>query len=286
MKQHFRQGAIIIAMFALFLLLGCKPINTFQIPIDKLGELDKYVVAIGKYETNKNNIKKKKVYGAGVLVKKYKRRILVTAKHVVFDNNGKGAAITDLYIWGKKNDGSDFEYSYEKDYKGPWEKVEWIKHNDDEIDIAASVIGTKDGVDIVEFLPFDEYKYVSEAKKGEDVYYLGFPVDSYNFSERDHVNVSTPVLRRGMVALNEKEERYFYIDAVVAPANSGGPVFKLDENGHPKLLGIVTEQLLSILPSGKNKYIIHTGLGIIYEAVCIDEILNSSKFKETIVPPP
>jgi S1-C subfamily serine protease len=281
MKQFFRQGVIIIAMFT-FLLLGCKSGYTFQIPTDELTKLDKYVVAIGlkfwKTDTSSGKSKVVKVVlGAGVLVKKYERKILVTAKHVVFDNNGKGPLIPHLYIWGKKIDGNDFEYSLQKDVKGIWEKVEWIKHSDDEIDIVATIITTSDKKDIVEFLPFEEYKYVSEAKKGEDIYYLGFPIAHYNLFHRDHVNVSTPVLRKGMVALNEKEERYFYIDAPVAGGNSGGPVFKLDENGNPKLLGIVYRYL----PFEKGKHIVHTGLGAVYAADCIEEILESEAFKGT-----
>ncbi len=281
MKQFFRQGVIIIAMFA-FLLLGCKSMHIFQIPIYELTKLDKYVVAIGAYRDVKNKntgiiTRKKKVFGAGVLVKKYKRKILVTAKHLVFANKGEGPVISDLYIWGKKIDGSDFEYSYEKHYKEKWTKVEWIKHPDDEIDIAASIIETESGVDIVEFLPFDEYKYVSEAKKGENIYYLGFPNATYNFLAKSHVNVGNPVLRKGMVAVNEKEERYFYIDAVVAKGNSGGPVFKLEKNGNPKLLGIVQ----SLLIFEDNKEFIHSGLGMVYAADCIEEILESEAFKRT-----
>ena len=280
MKQFFRRGVIIIAMFA-FLLLGCKPMHTSQIPIDELAKLDKYVVAIGLKAQKKDKTGKikevKVVLGAGVLVKRYERKILVTAKHVVFANGGKGDVIPNLWIWGKRIDGSDFGYSYEKHYQGPWEKVEWIKHNDDEIDIAASIIGTKSGIDIVEFLSYDEYKYVPEATKGEDIYYLGFPIAIYNLLERDHVDVSTPVLRKGMVALNEKEERYFYIDAQVAGGNSGGPVFKLKKNGTPKLLGIVK----GFLRFENEKKIFHSGLGVVYEADCIEEILTSTKFKGT-----
>ncbi len=82
-----------------------------------------------------------------------------------------------------------------------------------------------------------------------------------------------------MIALTEKGNKdFFYMDAVVAGGNSGGPVFSL-ENGDSKLLGIVAE--FRRFTSGDSKQF-HSGLGKVYSADCIKQLLGSSEFQKTI----
>ncbi len=290
-KYYLKLGVIIIAMLAFFSLV-VKPIYAAEVAIDKYSKFDKYVVAIRAKEyvltdkegkqvisntTGNANIIRS-VYGAGVLVKKYKRRILVTAKHVVFANDGKGPVKPDLWIWGNKINGEEFEYPYQ-DFQDAWPKVKWIKHTDDKVDIAASVIGTTvkdpDGKknvveDLVDFVKLEEFKEISNLKKGDDVFYLGFP------NSLGAGYGSNPVLRKGIVALTEKGKGFFYMDAVVTKGNSGGPVFNLEN----ELLGIVTDFKPQLTKSG----LYHSGLGRVFSADCIKELLDLSEFQDTIVP--
>lgn len=292
MKKSFIWGIVMIMLLASCLLMT-KPIyadtdtatlNTALAleKLDKYSKFDKYVVAIGAKEyvlidkdgkhvpSNTTGTARiiRKVYGAGVLIKKYKRRILVTAKHVVFANDGKGPVKPDLWIWGNKINGKEFEYPYQ-DFQGAWHKVKWIKHTDDKVDIAASVIGTA-AKDLVDFVKLEEFKEISNLKKGEEIFYLGFP----NSLGADYG--SNPVLRKGIVALAEKGRDFFYMDAVVTKGNSGGPVFNLEN----ELLGIVTD----FKPQLTKKGFLHSGLGRVFSADCIKELLDSPEFQDTIVP--
>ena len=285
MKQFFRQGVIIIAMLAFFSLVA-KPIYTAEISIDILNKLNKCVVAIGikrhvlinekggrvPENTTGKTEERRFVLGAGVLVKDYSgkkvRNILVTAKHVVFEDNGYGKAISDLYIWGNKKDGGEFEKFYPY-FQGLWPNVKWVKHSDDKVDIAITITGFTDE-DLINFVPLIEFKEISTLNKGKEVYYLGFP----NRLGADYG--SNPVLRKGMVAFNEKENKFFYMDAVVTTGNSGGPVFSL-ENKIPKLLGIVTDFRSQRTEHGS----FHSGLGRVFSADCIEDILKSPEFQKT-----
>ena len=292
-KNYLKLGVIIIAMLAFFSLVA-KPIYAAEVAIDKYSKFDKYVVAIGtksffwldekgqpvNTNTTGKNVIIKTVFGAGVLVDEYERKILVTAKHVVFDD--KGEEKPNLWIWGNKIDGKEFEYPYQM-FPDAWHNVKWVKHTDDNVDIVASVIGTigkkeaygKKNIveDLVDFVKLEEFKEISKLKKGDDIFYLGFP----NRLGADYG--SNPVLRKGMVALTEKGNKdFFYMDAVVATGNSGGPVFSL-ENGNSKLLGIVAEFRRFISRDSKQ---FHSGLGKVYSADCIKELLKSSEFQKTI----
>jgi V8-like Glu-specific endopeptidase len=284
-KYYIKLGVKIIAILAFFLLVA-KPIYAAKISTDTLDKLNKRIVAIGikryvlideqgkqvNMNATGNGIQIRLVLGAGVLVKNYLdkkvRNILVTAKHVVFTNNGKGPVIPDLYIWGNKKDGGEFEYLY-KLFQKQWPNVKWVKHSDPKVDVTISIIGFSDE-DLIDFVPLKEFKEISNLDEGEDVYYLGFP----NRLGADFG--SNPVLRKGIVALNEKGKKFFYMDAVITKGNSGGPVFK-SENDNSELLGIVTD----FEPQWTEKGYFHSGLGRVYSSDCINDILKSAEFKKT-----
>ena len=284
-KNYLKLGVIIIVMLAFF-SLAVKSVYATEVSIDILDKLNNRVVAIGvkrhvlineqgkqvSMNTTGKTEERRFFLGTGVLVKdllgKKARNILVTAKHVVFEDNGYGKAIPDLYIWGNKKDGSEFEYPYLY-FQELWPNVKWIKHFDSKVDIAISIVGFSDK-DLIDFVPLKRFKEIANLNKGENVYYLGFPNGlGAGFG-------SNPVLRKGMVALNEKGKKFFYVDAVVTTGNSGGPVFSL-ENKIPKLLGIVTDFRSQRTEHGS----FHSGLGRVFSADCIKDILKSPEFKDT-----
>lgn len=289
MKQSFRQRVIIITMLVFFSFMA-KPIYAEPITLntsltleklEKLEKLDKYVVAIGYkrfilidengHRVNMNATGKGKIVriplGAGVLVQT-DRRIIVTAKHVVFENDGRGKVISDLYIWGNRNDGSEFEYFY-PDFQKKWGNMKWIKHSDPNVDIAASIIGLSKE-DQIDFIKLKDIKEFTKLKKGEVVYYLGFPL----LLGADYG--SNPVLRKGMVALKEKGKKFFILDAVLAKGNSGGPAFNFEKETL-ELLGIISAFQYQLTEKG----LFHSGLGIVYSSECIKEIIESKEFKMT-----
>ncbi len=82
-----------------------------------------------------------------------------------------------------------------------------------------------------------------------------------------------------MIAYKVKKDKFFYIDAVVAGGNSGGPVFKLDKKtDNVRLIGIVS----AFKPFVKKGMPFHSGLGIVFSADCIRELLDSEIFKKTM----
>lgn len=229
------------------------------------------VIAIGieTYDLNKLNGQiesKKDLSGAGVLVKT-DRFVLVTAKHVVFDKNGK--LLPNLCFWGNRIDGTEFKRSFNELQK-EYPNIRWVAHPDPEIDIAAAIVGLKPWEENVAFVTLSDFENIINVEKGEDIYYLGYPLGfgaSYG---------SDPMVRKGMVSLKEKKDKFFYIDATVAPGNSGGPVFTIQDD-RLRFLGIVS-QFRWFERGGE---LFHAGIGVVYPVSYIKELLESKEFKAT-----
>ena len=130
-----------------------------------------------------------------------------------------------------------------------------------------------------------------ELSVAENVYFVGYPDNRY-----DMVN-NLPLVRTGMIASNPKYDYNgsptFIIDAQVFPGSSGSPVY-IDltyenmKNGQIivgkrdiKLLGIVSatmirnNQLKSL--ETNTRYLTEEvlGLGIVYKATAIKEVIDS-----------
>lgn len=237
------------------LILSTTPVRAF----DMSERSEKSVVAIG-YPT-KNGIK----YGTGVLIKT-DRFVLVTAKHVVMDNEGN--QFSDIYFWGNKIGGGSFRRTF-PEMTQKWPNIKWVAHQNPDIDLAATVVGIAELSDDVGFLTLSDFKSRSLIKKGDDIYYLGFP----SFFGAKYG--SNPFLRKGVVGLQEKSENIFYIDATVAPGNSGGPVFSI-KKGEPEFLGIVS----AFEPFERDGHLFHTGIGIVYPVDHIQELIESKYFRD------
>ena len=234
---------------------------------------DHAVVAIGskKYRLNEITGKvetERTLYGAGVLTRT-DRYVLVTARHVVFDLGGTGGVFPGLYFWGNRIDGTEFERSFEEMTKR-WPNLGWVGHPNEQIDIAASVVGLDLKGDRIAFVDLSDFQSAEGVKKGRDIYYLGYPkgLGSYRGSD--------PMVRKGIVALRETGASYFYIDATVAPGNSGGPVFVL-EGDAPRFIGIVAE----FVPFSRGGQYFHAGLGKVYPTDFIRSLIFSDEFKST-----
>ncbi len=120
-KNYLKLGVIIIAMLAFFSLVA-KPIYA-EISLSDFSDfLKKCVIAIGIKDYNYNEITEERSInilfrGAGVLVSD-DRYTIVTAKHVVFDDDGK--VFPNLCFWGNKKNGEPFLSSFseiQKKYK-------------------------------------------------------------------------------------------------------------------------------------------------------------------------
>jgi V8-like Glu-specific endopeptidase len=275
-KNYLKWGVKIIAMLAFFSLVA-KPIYAEMSLSDFL---KKSVIAIGIKDYNYNEITKENSVnilfrGAGVLVA-YDRYTIVTAKHVVFNDDGE--VFPNLCFWGNNKNGEPFLRSF-SEIQNEFGNIKWVPHPDSDIDVAASIIYiTPDGEEDLVFAGRNVFTKMEDIEIGSDVRYLGYPTTIGAIQESKPVIKSNPVLRRGMVAHKEKGNKFFHIDAVVASGNSGGPVFLHQPGKEVKLLGIVCAfpEFLT-----KDMRIHHSGLGVVFSADSIKELLDSPEFKKT-----
>jgi V8-like Glu-specific endopeptidase len=237
--------------------------------------LRKCVIAIGIRDYNYNEHTKEQSVniifkGSGVLVFD-ERYILITAKHVVFDKNGE--VFPNLCFWGNKKNGEPFVRSF-SEIQEKYKKIKWVA--DPNNDIAASVVELDISKESLGLVTRDGFAKMKDIDIGNDIYYLGYPAKIGAIHDSKPVVKNEPVLRGGMVALKEKD--YFYIDAVVAGGNSGGPVFLNQKEKPITLLGIVCAFPKFIT---KELRVYHTGLGIVFSTDSIGELLDSPEFKST-----
>ncbi len=275
MKQSFRWGVKIIAILAFFLLVAQPIYAEINVP----DFLKKCVLAIGVTDYNYNESTKeesvKRVFrGTGVLVWD-DRFILVTAKHVVFDDDGK--VVPNLCFWGNKRNGEPFIRSF-PEIQRKYGKIKWVPHPDSGTDVAASIIETDLSKEDLGFVTRKGFTKMKDIEIGDNVYYLGYPSEIGTKHSSKPVIRGNPVLRRGMVAHKEKENNFFHIDAVVAGGNSGGPVFLHQKEKKVKLLGIVIAFPKFI---SRDIRIYHSGLGVVFSADSIEELLDSMPFRQT-----
>jgi len=270
MKQYFRQGIIIIAILVFFSVVA-KPIYS---GIRISDEIKLSLVAIGSMQYMLNEEKgiieeHRHFRGAGVLVRA-ERHILVTAKHVIFDERSK-LLVPNLCYWGNKQNGDEFIHSFAQT-KYQYPNITWVVHESKDIDIALTIVEQVSDEEKMSFIPLDTFGNIDDIEKGDDVCYLGYPFGL----GAEHG--SNPVIRKGMVAHKEKKGKVLYVDAVVTGGNSGGPVFKIEDDGEAKLVGIIS----GFLPSIRKEGAFHSGLGTVFSSDYIIDILKMKRFKDTL----
>ena len=217
---------------------------------------------------------------------------LVTAKHVVFDENGqlkRGLTVLTNRVGGGGN------VIRCDDFAG--HGILWIAS--DSHDVAATVLPSDTTCDIAAF-PCNLLEDFQNLREGDDIFFMGYPL--YLGVLTGAVPI-TPIVRAGIIALRNLD-RTFLIDANVFPGNSGSPVFfrpsPFQFNAEnrlsfrnirpPKLLGVVT----SIVPYRDAAYSKQTGqLRVVFEensglasTISIEivrELLNSNGFQTMVM---
>lgn len=208
----------------------------------------------------------KQLLGTGVLIKSGRHFVVVTARHVILDKNSH--LIPDLIFWSNTKNGDEFKRSFEYN-RTEWKNIRWVYHNS--ADIAAIIVGIDKLEEDVSFVELSDFMDVKDLKKGQNVYYLGFPRELGSDSGSD------PVLRRGIIALKNSPD-YFYIDATAAGGNSGGPVFRILDS-KPYFIGIVTDFPPSLASDPDFYY--HTGVSRVFSTNQIKNLINSQEFEAT-----
>lgn len=220
---------------------------------------------------------------------------LITAKHVVVKKAADGRLTNEiqdenLSLFFNLKTGGIASRSI-KEIKSTF-KVEWIFHENSDIDIAIIPFGLNEKTDDVKTLQ-KELFYEDEIAELLDVFYLAYQPGT------KHINRISPIFRVGTISLINEDET-FYIDGSAFPGNSGCPVFikpsvsRYDKDGNWKLggdsiggkfLGIVGEYLPYVdvafsmqTNRARVRFEENTSLSKIWPIKFIDEIIASEDF--------
>jgi len=150
--------------------------------------------------------------GTGFLLETPNKHIaLVTAKHVVNEDDGKGALRKNIAYRLNRTDGKSIlipdAYATEQLKSG------WFKSETN--DVACRLVGREDVTDFVT-LPYSLFLSSSKMEAGAPLFIIGFPLGLR--SEQ----YATPIVRRASIARVDQE--MLIVDGFVYPGNSGGPV--------------------------------------------------------------
>lgn len=241
--------------------------------------------------------------GTGFLVDVEKNYHLVTAKHLIMemrDNKFTGKlADNDLHVFfNAKN--NVIKSRTIKELKTQFD-VDWIFHDNNEVDVAIIPFGLDPKSDDVKVIPDNLFLDIDRLFELYDIFFL-----SYQPGITSQNKVSS-VIRTGTVSLIN-DDKTFYIDASAFPGNSGSPVFlrqsfaRFDETKNAiimgndplewKFVGIVGGYIpyreVAISVQTKRPRIIfeeNTGLSRVWSTSFLSEIIESPKFKKQINKP-
>ena len=150
--------------------------------------------------------------GTGFLLETPSKHIaLVTAKHVVYENEGKGPLLQNIAYRLNRTDGKSIlmpDMVATEQLKSGWFRSETN-------DVACRLIVREDISDFVT-IPYSLFLPTQQMESGAPLFIIGFPLglrsDQY----------ATPIVRRASIARVDRD--MLIVDGFVFPGNSGGPV--------------------------------------------------------------
>ncbi len=253
-------------------------------------EAKKTVVFLGKIDREG----KPQFYATGFLVGVQNIYHLLTARHVVTDRETGELQDDKMLAFFNSKDGRITSRSI-KDIKRNF-NVNWIFHQNAEVDIAIIPFGLDPQKDDVKVIPDNLFLSPDSLFELYDVFFL-----SYQPGVKFQKGIA-PIIRGGTIS-TINEDKTFYVDAFAFPGNSGSPVFlkpspiRFDEKGISiggdplggKFIGIVGEyipyqEVAISTQTGRPRVVFeeNTGLSKVWSVTFIREILESSVFKEQL----
>ncbi len=189
-------------------------------------------------------------YGSGFRLGTNQGEYIITAKHVVFDNNNK--LLSDLWIKSRNYHGhiddafsatvnlTDANVSTFNDYD-----LAVIK-----LDQAHNLHIETPGNDI-SFATLDDLLLFDDIMIASNILLVGFPS---SLTVDNFYDVDRPLLRTGIVAGKNINNTTFVIDSLAFYGVSGGPVLQIDNNTNSiKIIGIVS-RYIPFITEWKNKH--------------------------------
>lgn len=170
-----------------------------------------WLKALVSIEIAQTNCKAKPI-GTGFLVSTPNNHIaLVTAKHVVYSDQGKGPLIQKLSY--RLNDSKGESVLIPDEYATNYLKSGWFPSK--KYDLACRLIVRTGTADLVQ-IPYSVFLSAENVQAGAPLFIIGFPLGMRS------EEYATPIVRRAMVARSDSEN--IIVDGFVFPGNSGGPV--------------------------------------------------------------
>jgi Trypsin-like peptidase domain len=202
--------------------------------------------------------------GSGFFLTIEESLYLVTARHVILDNACEPTAKKlrlSFWLWNKGIVGGRTEYALNLD--------EAMSKNDlfcgQDSDVAAVRVANIKSVEsdirpielLNGFAPLIQaegqiFNYSKTATKpfnevavGNEAFTIGYPL-SLSAKPDSQLDVSRPLLRRGLVAAKYEDRHHIVLDCPVYKGNSGGPVIEIYRCGdhcyknHFKIIGVVS----------------------------------------------
>jgi len=221
--------------------------------------------------------------GSGFLLSYQNSDYLVTARHVLYDNDElrcKSVLISSQNSRSKNEDSKMFDIKVSDS----------ILLDNRSTDVAIIPLGNiakmelKEYVDMVQVgtlqpLSINQHqlRLLNDIGIANEVYLVGFPT-SLLFQDSKAFEPGKPLLRKGIVAGINWEDGTFIIDCSAYYGNSGGPVIELCEDNQLRVIGIVSRYIPFVIEWRNNREmsVIHAEYANSGYSVCIpiDAVLN------------
>ena len=229
--------------------------------------------------------------GTGFITEYDSLNILITCKHVVFNNQQK-IFYQNLFVSFNQKDGTLGRRSLEGLKTSP--QVEWSFHTNPEIDLAIIPFAIDQQRDDIKRMSKDLFEKIETLTEGEEIFFLGFPA----LVLRKGKSIK-PIVRAGIISLIN-EDKTFLIDANVFPGNSGSPVFlkpsvmdfksnQLGQIRPAKFIGIINSYLsyqdaAVSAQTGRPRITFeeNAGLANVFSISHIEDIFTSGGFKQQV----
>jgi len=213
--------------------------------------------------------------GSGFKITLNNQVYLVTAKHVLYNPENKlrckSVVMTSQKVWGNEVESRIIEIDMEKACVFSSEKediaVVLLESNHT---VANYVNVVQEGSLSTLNFELNNVESIYELKIASDVLLVGFPT-SLIYQETKYFDVSTPLLRKGIIAGFNQSDNTFIIDCPSYYGNSGGPVIFIDADNSTNIIGLVSRYIPFMITWRNNREfsISHTEFSNSGYTVCV-----------------
>lgn len=176
--------------------------------------------------------------GSGFRITYNGRTFLITAKHVLYDENDKLRG-EELLVTSQNSKSNSEEartilikLNQAKLFRSNIYDIAGIEIEDGE-----HTTVQQEGSNIIS-VPAGSIRKLNDIVVSNDVFLVGFPT-SLIVPGAKHFEVNRPLLRKGIIAGVNLQENSFIIDCSSYYGNSGAPIIELGEDAVLRLIGIV-----------------------------------------------